>query len=224
MTFTAMPASETGLVNENPYDDPAMWAERYTEFQGGSVGTGIAVGDLDGDGLVDIFVCNKTRPNKLFKQVAPFKFVDITEQAGVGGPAAANGIGWKTGVTLADVNNDGFLDIYVCRFNAPNLLYINDGHGHFTEEGHKRGVDLVSGSVVGAFEDYDRDGHLDLFVVTNIQDAKRSPMASPTIFSTIAATAPSRTYRRRPVSAAMRPAGTPPPGLTTTGTAGRTSM
>ena len=179
MTFTAIPASESGLVNENPYDDPAMWAERYTEFQGGSIGTGIAVGDLDGDGLVDIFVCNKTRPNKLFKQVAPFKFVDITEQAGVGGPVAAGGIGWKTGVTLADVNNDGFLDIYVCRFNAPNLLYINDGHGHFTEEGHKRGVDLVSGSVVGAFEDYDRDGHLDLFVVTNIQDAKRSPDGEP---------------------------------------------
>src|ERR1035437_9075956 len=65
MTFTAMPAAETGLVNENPYDDPAMWADRYTEFQGGSVGTGKAVGDLDGDGLVDIFVCNKTRPNKL---------------------------------------------------------------------------------------------------------------------------------------------------------------
>ncbi len=179
MTFTAIPAAESGLKVENPYDDPAMWGERYTEFQTGSIGSGIAIGDVDGDGLVDIFVANKTAPNRLFRQVAPFKFVDITEAAGVAGPAAAHGIGWKTGVTMADVNNDGFLDIYVCRFNAPNLLYLNDGHGHFQEAAAKAGVDLVSGSVVGAFEDYDRDGNLDLFVLTNIQDAVRSPDGEP---------------------------------------------
>ena len=175
MMFTAIPAEVSGLAVENPYDDPAMWADRFTEFQTGAVGSGLALGDVDGDGLVDIFVANKTKPNKLFRQVAPFKFVDITEQAGVAGPPAANGVGWKTGVTMADFNNDGFLDLYVCRFNAPNLLYLNDGHGHFKEVAHQAGVDLVSGSVVGAFEDYDRDGFLDLFVLTNIQDAKRSP-------------------------------------------------
>ena len=175
MTFTAIPASESGLVNENPYDDPAMWGTRYLEFSTGAVGSGLAIGDIDGDGLADIFVANKTRPSQLFRQVAPFKFVDITATAGVAGPAAANGTGWKTGATMADVNGDGFLDIYVCRFNAPNLLYLNDGHGHFKESAHAAGVDLVSGSVVGAFEDYDRDGHLDLFVLTNISDAARSP-------------------------------------------------
>ena len=175
MTFTAIPAAESGLVVENPYDDPAMWGARFQEFSTGAVGSGIAIGDVDGDGLVDIFVANKTKPNQLFHQVAPFKFVDVTAAAGVAGPAAADGVGWKTGATMADFNNDGFLDLYVCRFNAPNLLYLNDGHGHFKEVGHQAGVDLVSGSVVGAFEDYDRDGYLDLFVLTNIQDARRSP-------------------------------------------------
>ncbi|MEI6106116.1 MAG: FG-GAP-like repeat-containing protein [Opitutae bacterium] len=175
MKFTAMPASETGLAVQNPYDDPAMWTTRFQEFSTGAIGSGIAIGDVDGDGLADIFVANKTRPNQLFRQVSPFKFVDITATAGVAGPAAAAGVGWKTGVTMADVNNDGFLDIYVCRFNAPNLLYLNDGHGHFTEAAHQAGIDLVSGSVIGAFEDYDRDGKLDLLVLCNISDAKRSP-------------------------------------------------
>ncbi|HEY8995036.1 MAG TPA: FG-GAP-like repeat-containing protein [Lacunisphaera sp.] len=175
MGFTAIPATESGLVNENPYDDPAMWSSRYLEFSTGSIGSGIAVGDVDGDGLADIFVANKTRPSQLFRQVSPFKFMDITTAAGVAGPAAANGTGWKTGATMADVNGDGALDLYVCRFNAPNLLYLNDGKGHFKETAHAAGVDLVSGSVVGAFEDYDRDGRLDLFVLANISDAARSP-------------------------------------------------
>jgi hypothetical protein len=175
MTFTKIPASESGLNVENPYDDPAMWGERYIEFSTGEIGSGIAVGDLMCDGSLCIFVANKTRPSQLFKQVAPFKFVDVTAEAGVAGPPAANGVGWKTGVTIADFNNDGYPDIYVCRYNAPNLLYLNDGHGHFKEVGHKAGVDLVSGSVVGAFEDYDRDGYLDLFVLTNILDANNAP-------------------------------------------------
>ncbi|AOS45599.1 FG-GAP repeat protein [Lacunisphaera limnophila] len=174
MTFTAIPAAESGLAVENPYDDPAMWGARYTEFQGGAIGSGLAAGDIDGDGLTDLFVANKTKPSQLFRQVAPFKFIDITAAAGVAGPAAADGIGWKTGSTLADIDNDGDLDLYVCRFNAPNLLYLNDGHGRFREAAAAAGIALVSGSVVGAFEDYDRDGHLDLFVVTNVLDVDRS--------------------------------------------------
>jgi enediyne biosynthesis protein E4 len=177
--FVAVPASESGLVVENPYDDPAMWGDRYTEFQGGAIGSGVAVGDIDGDGLADLYVANKTRPNRLFRQVAPFKFVDITEQAGVGGPAAADGVGWKTGVTMADINNDGHLDLYVCRFNAPNLLYVNDGKGRFAEKAQAAGLAFVSGSVVGAFEDYDRDGHLDVLLLTNVQDANRSADGEP---------------------------------------------
>lgn len=174
MHFTPIPASESGLQVENLYDDPAMWAERYTEFQGGAIGSGLAVGDVDGDGLADIFVANKCRPSQLFRQVAPFKFVDVTAAAGVAGPAGTAGKGWKTGATMADVDGDGDLDLYVCRFNAPNLLYMNDGKGRFTERAREAGLALVSGSVIGAFEDYDRDGHLDVFVVTNLLDADRN--------------------------------------------------
>jgi hypothetical protein len=140
MMFTAIPVSESGLVTPNEYDDPAMWGARYMEFSTGAIGSGVAVGDLMRDGTLYVFVANKTRPSQLFKQVAPFKFVDVTESAGVGGPAAVDGAGWKTGVTMADVNNDGFLDIYVCRYNAPNLLYMNDGRGHFTESASMAGV------------------------------------------------------------------------------------
>ena len=167
MHFTAIAAADSGLHNENPYDDPAMWSTaRYTEFQGGAIGSGLCTGDLDGDGLVDLYVVNKVRPNQLFRQVAPFQFEDVTATAGVGGTTA-----WNTGATLADIDNDGDLDLYVCQFDAPNLLFINDGSGHFTEEAAARGAAIVSASVVGAFADYDRDGHLDLFVLTNVHDA-----------------------------------------------------
>src|SRR5271166_4644175 len=68
MVFTKIPASESGLNVENPYDDPAMWGERYQEFSTGEIGSGIAVGDLNGDGTLYVFVANKTRPNQLFRQ------------------------------------------------------------------------------------------------------------------------------------------------------------
>ena len=174
MHFTAIPASESGLQVENPYDERSMWSSHYTEFQGGAIGTGIAAGDVDGDGQVDLYVVNKSRPNQLFRQVAPFRFEDITATAGVPGGEA-----WQTGATFADIDNDGDLDLYVCQFDAPNLLYLNDGAGRFTEDAVARGVALVSSSVVGAFADYDRDGHLDLFVVTNVQDAATSPDGEP---------------------------------------------
>ncbi|GAB5559728.1 MAG: VCBS repeat-containing protein [Synoicihabitans sp.] len=174
MHFTAIPSAVSGISGENPYDEGSMWSSKYTEFQGGAIGTGIAAGDVDGDGRVDLYIVNKVRPNQLYRQTADFKFADITDAAGVPGTAA-----WQTGATFADVDNDGDLDLYVCQFNAPNLLYINDGSGTFSEEAANRGVGLVSSSVVGAFADYDRDGDLDLFVVTNVAAAAIRPDGEP---------------------------------------------
>jgi len=172
--FTIIPPEESGLRTENPYGDPDMKGRLSREFDLGAVGTGVAIGDYDNDGLPDIFVVSKTGSCRLFRNLGNWKFEDVTEKAGVGDHGAAARI-WKQGATFVDVNNDGLLDIYICRFNAPNLLYVNQGDGTFKEEAHAYGLDVTDGSVMAYFNDYDRDGWLDLFLQTNILDAAAHP-------------------------------------------------
>jgi enediyne biosynthesis protein E4 len=169
--FVDLPPEETGVRTENRYADPKMRAELYQEFESSSVGTGIAIGDYDGDGRPDIFVVSKTEGCRLFRNLGGYKFEDVTEKAGVG---ATPGV-WNQGATFVDINNSGRLDIYVCRFNAPNLLYINQGDGTFKEMAHAYGLDVVDSSVMAAFSDYDRDGWLDLYVTTNILNMTAHP-------------------------------------------------
>jgi hypothetical protein len=169
--FTELSPDQTGVRTENPYDDPRMWGELYQEFEGGSIGTGVAIGDYDGDGRPDIFVVSKTRGCRLFRNLGGYKFEDVTAKAGVG---AEPGV-WNEGATFVDVNNDGLLDIYVCRFNAPNLLYVNQGDGTFKEMAHSYGLDIKDSSVMAAFCDYDRDGWLDLYITTNMLDSSAHP-------------------------------------------------
>ena len=169
--FTTLPPEQTGITEINHYDDPAMWGARYREFSLGAIGTGVAIGDYDGDGRPDIFVVSKTGPNHLYRNLGGFKFEDVTEKAGVAGPLGA----WKQGAAFADVNNDGRLDLYICRFGAPNLLYINQGDGTFKEEAAARGLALNDASNMAAFCDYDRDGWLDVYVQTNVLDTERRP-------------------------------------------------
>jgi hypothetical protein len=169
--FTTLTPEQTGLKAVNSYDDPAMWGRLYHEFNSGSIGTGVAIGDFDGDGRPDIFVVSKTGPNHLFRNLGGFRFEDVTEHAGVAGPAGP----WKQGAAFADVNNDGLLDIYVCRFNAPNLLYINQGNGTFKEMAHASGLDVTDSCVMAAFCDYDRDGWLDVYITTNLLDHAAHP-------------------------------------------------
>lgn len=172
--FSVLPPQETGVITENPYDDPRMWGALYSENETGAIGTGVAIGDYDGDGRPDIFVVSKTRSCRLFRNLGNWKFEDVTEKAGVGDKGVEAGV-WKQGATFADVNNDGLLDIYVCRFGAPNLLYMNQGDGTFREEAAARGLAIKDACVMAAFCDYDRDGWLDVFVQTNLLDSDAHP-------------------------------------------------
>ncbi len=172
--FVQLAPEATGVRTENRYNDPRMHGELYQEFDAGSVGTGVAIGDYDGDGRPDIFVASKTESCRLFRNLGDFRFEDVTEKAGVGDKGGAAKV-WKSGVTFADVNNDGRLDIYVCRFDAPNLLYINQGDGTFKEQAHAYGLDVKDASVMAAFSDYDRDGWLDVYITTNLLSEAAGP-------------------------------------------------
>jgi hypothetical protein len=171
--FTPLPATQTGIVAENHYADPRMWAERYQEIIYGPMGTGVAIGDYDGDGRPDVFVVSKTEPSRLFRNLGAWKFEDVTARAGISEPGKP--AGWTQGAAFADVDNDGRLDLYVCRFGVPNQLFMNRGDGTFREEAAARGLAVIDASGMGAFGDYDRDGDLDVYVQTNLLDSVRAP-------------------------------------------------
>lgn len=172
--FTSLSPEETGVRAINNYADPRMWNERYHEFEIGAIGTGVAIGDYDNDGRPDIFIVSKTETCRLFRNLGNWKFEDVTEKAGVldRGPAASI---WKQGAAFADVNNDGWLDIYVCRFDAPNRLYINQRDGTFKESAAAYGLDVKDASAMAAFCDYDRDGWLDVYLQTNLLNNAEHP-------------------------------------------------
>ncbi|MFN3240489.1 MAG: VCBS repeat-containing protein [Planctomycetota bacterium] len=151
-----MPASESGLSFRNELRPE----NRYTYLTNGA---GMAVGDYDGDGLLDAYLISQDGPNKLFRQTAPLRFEDVTAAAG----QVHGGDAWGSGACFADVDGDGDLDLYVCNVEARNLLYQNQGDGTFVENGASFGLDLVAASTMAAFADFDRDGQLDLYLLTN---------------------------------------------------------
>lgn len=131
-------------------------------------GGGVAIGDINNDGLPDVYFSSTRGSNKLYLNKGGLKFEDITDRAGVG----ANS-GLKTGITMADVNGDGYLDIYVCRTSKDstqlqgNILYINNGNMTFTDKSKEYGLGDRATSNHAVFFDYDGDGDLDMFMVNN---------------------------------------------------------
>ena len=157
--FEELAKEQTGVDFNNPIDD--THALRYLYASAMSTG-GVAIGDFDQDGKPDIFLTNGPGANKLFRQSASMKFEDVTAKAGVNG-----GESWGTGCAFADVDGDADLDIYVCNYLSPNQLYINKGAGVFEEQAKAFGVDFTDSSHTPAFCDYDGDGKLDLYILTN---------------------------------------------------------
>jgi len=154
--FRRVPVDESGLA----FTNELRRENRYTYLTNGA---GLAVGDYDGDGLLDAYLVSQDGSNKLFRQTAPLRFEDVTAAAGgVGG-----GDAWGTGASFADVDGDGDLDLYVCNLEANNLLYVNQGDGTFVEDAARFGLDIAAASMMCAFADYDRDGRLDLYLLTN---------------------------------------------------------
>lgn len=173
--FTDIDPQSIGIDFINRYEDPAMWGRLYREFTLGSVGAGVAIGDFDQDGRPDIYAVSKTGPNALFRKTDTFTFENVTEQAGVAG----NPDCWATGVSSVDINNDGLLDIYLCNFAAPNQLFVNQGDGTFVESAARYGLAIVDASVMASFADYDRDGDLDLYLLTNVLDYRTNSQGRP---------------------------------------------
>jgi hypothetical protein len=174
--FATLDPAAIGIVTENNFADPRMWGDLYQEFALGSMGTGIAIADYDRDGRPDVFVVSKTETSRLFRNLGNWRFEDVTARAGLAGAEASAGLSaWKQGAVFADVNNDGWLDLFVARFATPNLLYINQGDGTFREEAAARGLAVRDACGTGAFCDYDRDGWLDVYVQTNMLQATAHP-------------------------------------------------
>lgn len=164
--FQRLSAGDTGLDFVNQLNEQEDFdVLRYRNYYNGG---GVGIGDINNDGLPDIYLTSNMGDNKLFLNKGDWKFEDITAKAGVKG----NKI-WSTGVSIADVNADGLLDIYVCNAgdvkggNRENELFINNGDLTFTERAEEYGLADKGFSTHAAFFDYDKDGDLDCYVLNN---------------------------------------------------------
>lgn len=169
--FTNIPASYSNVNFENKVkESKELNFLNYTYVYNGG---GVAVGDINNDGLEDIYFTSNQNSNKLYLNKGGLVFEDITQTAGVGDDK-----GWSTGVTMIDINNDGWLDIYICKSGSlnnmvlrRNLLYVNQKDNTFKEEAKKYG--LTGGyafSTQSYFFDYDKDGDLDMYLVNHRPD------------------------------------------------------
>lgn len=168
--FTEVSSDHTGIdFANNLAFDQKFNIYTYRNFYNGG---GVALGDINNDNLIDIYFTANQGPNKLYLNKGNFTFEDVTEKAGVSGTKA-----WSTGVSMADVNGDGWLDIYVCNSgdvkgdNKENELFINNGDLTFSEKAKEYGVADRGFTTHAAFLDYDKDNDLDLYILNNSYQA-----------------------------------------------------
>ncbi|MEO7962122.1 MAG: VCBS repeat-containing protein, partial [Ginsengibacter sp.] len=164
--FKQLPAKETGVNFANIVkESPELNIITYEYFYNGG---GVGLADFNNDGLIDIDFTGNLLPGKLYLNKGNWKFEDITSKSGLKAKR-----GWKTGVSIADVNGDGWLDIYLC-YSGPveqkqraNELYLNNGNLTFTEKAGEMGIADSGFTTQAVFFDYDRDNDLDLFVINH---------------------------------------------------------
>jgi hypothetical protein len=177
--FTLMAPEETGVTFSNKFKEDYNYNIFIYEYMYN--GGGVAAGDVNGDSLPDLYFSATFAPNRLYLNLGHFKFMDVTDRAGVAAPT-----GFKTGTLMADINGDGKLDIYSCRTSKSDNgqktdhVFINQGNKmengiaipFFEDQSKKLGLEDNSNTDHACFFDYDRDGDLDLFLVNHRTDFK----------------------------------------------------
>ncbi|MDB4353893.1 VCBS repeat-containing protein [Akkermansiaceae bacterium] len=163
-------SSELKHIGENEgslyslLDGPTLGVEFHNQLDRKNIknylllGAGLTIADIDNNGLPDLFLVSQDGPNKLFKQIAPWKFIDATEASGINDIKA-----WGAGAAFADMDNDGDLDLYVCNKAARDEIYFNQGNGTFEGTTVGSGKRPLRAPTMISFSDYDRDGDLDFY-------------------------------------------------------------
>ncbi|CAN5451007.1 VCBS repeat-containing protein [soil metagenome] len=171
--FHLLPPQKTNIFFENILlENEELNILNYLYYFNGG---GVAIGDINNDGLPDLYFTANLLPNKLYLNKGNLEFEDITVRAGVEGQD-----GWTTGVTMADVNGDGWIDIYVCQvgnylnISGTNQLFINNGNNTFTNKAREYGLDHEGFSTQAVFFDYDNDGDLDMYLLNHSVHTERS--------------------------------------------------
>ncbi|NUQ91489.1 MAG: VCBS repeat-containing protein [Gemmatimonadaceae bacterium] len=173
--FESLAPAVTGVTFSNDLPEKADFNPlNYLYYYNGG---GVAAGDVNGDGLPDLYFTANLGKNRLYINKGHYRFEDVTDRAGVAGPP-----GWKTGVTMADVNGDGKLDIFVSAVSyrsmkGRNVLYVNNGDGTFTDRTAELGLEHSGYSTQAVFFDYDGDGDLDMFLLSHSTHTERSGSA-----------------------------------------------
>ncbi|MGX1929846.1 VCBS repeat-containing protein [Flagellimonas sp. 2504JD4-2] len=164
--FQKISSAESGISFENTIQHDVATMHNLFDYDYFYNGAGVGVEDLNNDGLLDVVFCGNQVPNRIYLNQGDMKFKDITETAGIN-----NGKQWSNGVTFMDINNDGWMDIYISqggpnsRENRKNLLFINQKDDSFTEKAEEYGLADMGISTQSAFFDYDKDGDLDCIVM-----------------------------------------------------------
>jgi hypothetical protein len=172
--FTSLPSKETGIEFVNTLEESLE--SNYYQYMYTYIGGGVAAGDINDDGYLDLYFTSNSSKDKLYLNHGGLSFVDITEQAGIN-----KNDGFNTGVTMVDINNDGYQDIYVSRGGwkdgdnkFANLLYVNNGDLTFTEKAQEFGLADTNRTIQAVFFDYDRDNDIDVYISNTPDITSRS--------------------------------------------------